>query len=95
MYLNLEQQNDLLLSLKLWICSGEILPVQLAENFFRRFNSGDKTLANFYGSTEVMGDVTFHLLNDIRQLQELEKIPIGNNKMKRKKINLNFSLSQL
>lgn len=86
MYLNIQQRSDALSDLKLWICSGETLPLKLAENFFQRFNDGGRVLANFYGSTEVMGDVTFHLVSDLRQLHGLEKVPIGTRKKFCKKI---------
>lgn len=65
--------------MKLWICSGETLSITLADQFFTTFNDEDKILANFYGSTEVMGDVTYYLLSKHLQLQELEKVPIGKN----------------
>jgi non-ribosomal peptide synthetase component F len=65
--------------LKLWICSGETLPVALADQFFAKFNNEDKILANFYGSTEVMGDVTYYLLSNRAQLQGMDKVPIGKN----------------
>ncbi|XP_076673165.1 nonribosomal peptide synthetase ebony [Andrena cerasifolii] len=77
MYLGLRDKENVLRSLKLWICSGETLPLSLAEQFFATFDSGDKILANFYGSTEVMGDVTYHLLNNRSQLQSTDKVPIG------------------
>lgn len=63
--------------MRLWICSGEILPQTLAKEFFSRFSDYGHTLANFYGSTEVMGDVTYYLLNDISQLEDMDKVPIG------------------
>ncbi|XP_025157218.1 uncharacterized protein LOC105185311 [Harpegnathos saltator] len=79
MYLGLRDNgnNSVLGRLRLWICSGETLPVALAEQFFATFGDHDKTLANFYGSTEVMGDVTYHLLSQRAQLQGMEKVPIG------------------
>ncbi|XP_054013397.1 beta-alanyl-bioamine nonribosomal peptide synthetase ebony [Hylaeus anthracinus] len=77
MYLSLRDKNNVLGSLKLWVCSGETLPVSLAEQFFATFRDGDKILANFYGSTEIMGDVTYHLLTNRNQLQMAEKVPIG------------------
>lgn len=49
----------------------------MAQEFFLRFGNNEKLLANFYGSTEVMGDVTFHLLSEHSQLQDIDKIPIG------------------
>lgn len=77
MYLSLENRKDALSDLKLWICSGETLSVSLAQEFFSRFGNNEKLLANFYGSTEVMGDVTFHLLSEHSQLEDIDKIPIG------------------
>ncbi|XP_034177001.2 nonribosomal peptide synthetase ebony isoform X2 [Osmia lignaria lignaria] len=78
MYLSLRDKENILRSLRLWICSGETLPVALADEFFTRFAHDDnKILANFYGSTEIMGDVTYHLINDQTQLQSMEKVPIG------------------
>lgn len=74
-----QDNNNVLDRLKLWICSGETLPVALADQFFATFGNDDKILANFYGSTEVMGDVTYHLLSKRTQLQEMKKVPIGKN----------------
>ncbi|XP_046418625.1 plipastatin synthase subunit B [Neodiprion fabricii] len=76
MYLEM-QDKELLQSLKLWVCSGETLAISLAEQFLARFRSGEHVLANFYGSTEVMGDVTYHLINHPQQLKGLDKVPIG------------------
>ncbi|KMQ85074.1 tyrocidine synthetase 3, partial [Lasius niger] len=70
--------NDNVLDcLKLWICSGETLSVTLADQFFATFSNKNKILANFYGSTEVMGDVTYYFLSKRAQLQGMEKVPIG------------------
>ncbi len=44
--------------LKLWTCSGEVLPVDLAKRFRESFP--DATLLNIYGSSEVAADVTCH-----------------------------------
>jgi len=57
--------NDLPLSrLRMWVTSGEPLSISLARQFFAVFATG-KALYNFYGSTEVMGDVTYEeFLND-------------------------------
>ncbi|XP_076649113.1 nonribosomal peptide synthetase ebony [Halictus rubicundus] len=77
MYLSLRDKETALRSLKLWVCSGETLAVALADQFFATFGDGDKILANFYGSTEIMGDVTYHLLDSRNQLQSVDKVPIG------------------
>lgn len=77
MYLDLQERADVLSTLRLWICSGETLPVSLAEQFFTTFNDNDRILANFYGSTEIMGDVTYQLITSIDQLRSTEKVPIG------------------
>jgi amino acid adenylation domain-containing protein len=44
--------------LRLWSCSGEVLPVDLAKRFRAAFP--DATLLNIYGSSEVAADVTCH-----------------------------------
>ncbi|XP_049778766.1 zwittermicin A synthase ZmaJ isoform X1 [Schistocerca cancellata] len=75
LYLELQPRGALLSQLRLWVCSGESLPAELARLFFRRFPG--HTLANFYGSTEVMGDVTYHLLRSEMDLQLFDKVPIG------------------
>ncbi|XP_076622830.1 nonribosomal peptide synthetase ebony [Colletes latitarsis] len=77
MYLSLRDKDNVLRSLKLWICSGETLSVSLADQFFATFRDNDKVLANLYGSTEIMGDVTYHLIDNRNQLQSAEKVPIG------------------
>ncbi|KAK2589317.1 hypothetical protein KPH14_007867 [Odynerus spinipes] len=77
MYLNLQNKQDTLPSLKLWICSGETLSISLADQFFVTFHGEDRMLANFYGSTEIMGDVTYHIMRDRNDLKSMEKVPIG------------------
>ncbi|CAL8104334.1 unnamed protein product [Orchesella dallaii] len=69
----------LLSTVKLWICSGEPLPFDLVSEFFelypRRY-----TLANFYGSTEITGDVTYVAYNTREEAYKKvveKKIPIG------------------
>lgn len=77
LYLDLEKTSPNLLSrLRTWVCSGEPLPVPLAEDFFKRFPIGHQ-LCNFYGSTEIMADVTYHILENKHQLLEKTKVPIG------------------
>lgn len=77
MYLPLKNQPNLLYNLKIWVCSGEPLPSQLAKEFFDYFKEGTHRLCNFYGSTEVMGDVTYFICETKKQLDAYEKIPIG------------------
>lgn len=76
-YLWLKRDPTLLQRLKLWICSGEILPVALANEFFDYFRENEFVLCNFYGSTEVMGDVTYFVCENKEQLQEYTNVPIG------------------
>ncbi|CAG9794864.1 unnamed protein product [Diatraea saccharalis] len=78
MYLSLEPSKRPLENLKLWVCSGETLSKELTLKFFQYFgdHSGYK-LANFYGSTEVMGDVTYYVLENSEQLDIHNTIPIG------------------
>lgn len=78
MYLSLTPSERPLQTLKLWVCSGETLSKELAAQFFKFF--GDQNgykLANFYGSTEVMGDVTYYVLEKMQQLDMFPTIPIG------------------
>ncbi|KAG5894177.1 hypothetical protein JTB14_001871 [Gonioctena quinquepunctata] len=77
MYLELKNTKSSLRNLKTWICSGEILSVSLAEEFYRYFPENDHQLCNFYGSTEIMGDVTYFVIPGLQQLKNLDKIPIG------------------
>lgn len=78
MYLSLSPSERPLQHLKLWVCSGETLSKELAAQFFQHFSdqNGYK-LANFYGSTEVMGDVTYFVLEKANQLEMFSTIPIG------------------
>ncbi|HET7892386.1 MAG TPA: amino acid adenylation domain-containing protein [Candidatus Sulfotelmatobacter sp.] len=48
--------------LKLWSCSGEVLPAAMAKRFREAFP--EATLLNIYGSSEVAADVTCHEIND-------------------------------
>ncbi|KAJ8964557.1 hypothetical protein NQ314_004859, partial [Rhamnusium bicolor] len=64
-------------NLKLWVCSGETLAVSLAEEFFKYFPENEHQLCNFYGSTEIMGDVTYHVVTGFSQLRHQDKVPIG------------------
>ncbi|CAG9138066.1 unnamed protein product [Plutella xylostella] len=78
MSLSLNPSERPLKHLKLWVCSGETLSKELAGEFFRYFgdHNGYK-LANFYGSTEVLGDVTYHILEKAGQLESYNTVPIG------------------
>ncbi|XP_075986669.1 nonribosomal peptide synthetase ebony [Anticarsia gemmatalis] len=78
MYLSLKPSERPLQHLKLWVCSGETLSKDLAAQFFKYFgdHNGYK-LANFYGSTEVMGDVTYYVLEKTSQLDIHPTVPIG------------------
>lgn len=77
MYLPLKNKPNLLHRLKIWVCSGESLPVSLANEFFDYFHEGTHILCNFYGSTEIMGDVTYFVCKGKQQLLPYEKVPIG------------------
>lgn len=76
-YLSLKQDASLLSKLKLWICSGETLPVSLAMEFFDHFRENEYMLCNFYGSTEIMGDVTYFICRGKEQLRNYINVPIG------------------
>ncbi|CAG9772921.1 unnamed protein product [Ceutorhynchus assimilis] len=77
LYLGLQVNKDALKSLKLWVCSGETLAVSLAQDFFHYFTRNEYKLCNFYGSTEIMGDVTYHVIESHDDIRNLHKIPIG------------------
>lgn len=77
MYLSLQSNKEHLKNLKVWVCSGETLSVTLAKQFFEYFEEGSHILCNFYGSTEIMGDVTYFVCESKLQLKTLDKIPIG------------------
>lgn len=75
-YLSLRNER-LLSNLKTWICCGETLTTFLAEKFFKYFIGDTHRLCNFYGSTEVMGDVTYYVCKSMAELDGLDKVPIG------------------
>lgn len=77
MYGNMKNSEGFLKNLRLWVCSGETLSVSLAEKFFDCFDSKTHSLCNFYGSTEVMGDVTYHVIRSKEELENQQTIPIG------------------
>lgn len=60
-------------NIRYWIVSGERFDNALAEQLFKL--SPESKILNLYGSTEVMGDVTYHLIN--RNSFIHESIPIG------------------
>ena len=57
--------------LRLWTCSGEVLPTELADRFSEALP--DATLLNVYGSSEVAADVTWHEITSNRN----GPVPIG------------------
>ncbi|XP_055381226.1 beta-alanyl-bioamine nonribosomal peptide synthetase ebony [Condylostylus longicornis] len=77
LYLGMNKNQQLLYDLKYWICSGEPLSITLAKSFYEYFQEGHHTLFNFYGSTEVMGDVTYFICENRNQLANFDRIPIG------------------
>ncbi|EEB17196.1 firefly luciferase, putative [Pediculus humanus corporis] len=75
MFSNMKEE-DFLPKLKLWVCSGETLQPSLARKFFQRFQN-EKILCNFYGSTEIMGDVSYYEIRTERDLETGQTVPIG------------------
>jgi acyl-coenzyme A synthetase/AMP-(fatty) acid ligase/acyl carrier protein len=64
--------------LKLWSCSGEMLPWELAKKFRKAYPGA--TLLNIYGSSEVAADVTWHeVTGKETEAAEMEatSVPIG------------------
>lgn len=74
--LSLQLNVGLLKKLKLWVCSGETLPLSLAIEFFDYFPENEYSLCNFYGSTEIMADVTYFICGGKDQLRNFD-VPIG------------------
>lgn len=71
------EEKQRLAKLRLWINSGEVLTIPLARSFFEYFSDGNHTLATFYGTTELMGDVVSFAIHSQQELDGLESIPIG------------------
>jgi non-ribosomal peptide synthetase component F len=75
-----KERPTLLSGVRLWVCSGEELHLDVARDFFHAFSAGSQ-LANFYGSTEVMGDVTYFLFSSMQDVefvrQSEARVPIG------------------
>ncbi|XP_064627333.1 beta-alanyl-bioamine nonribosomal peptide synthetase ebony-like isoform X2 [Lineus longissimus] len=70
---------EMVSKLQLIVSSGEVLPPQLAIDFFHVFPNHCH-LANFYGTTEVTGDVTFDVFtseDDVRQRTKNGCLSIG------------------
>jgi acyl carrier protein len=65
--------------LKLWSCSGEVLPWELAKRFRKAYPSA--TLLNIYGSSEVAADVTWHEVTadeaESNDAEAATSVPIG------------------
>ena len=65
--------------LKLWSCSGEMLPWELAKKFRKAYPGA--TLLNIYGSSEVAADVTWHEVSaeeaDANEVEAATSVPIG------------------
>ncbi len=77
-HLGAEARGDLS-SVQLWICSGESLTKDLIVDFFLNFPTGS-AICNFYGSTEIMGDVTFETFTsskDVLDKTDTVHVPIG------------------
>lgn len=63
--------------LHLWVCSGEVLPPALLRQFFQLLNA---QICNFYGSTEVTGDVTSVTFSNMKEVEDLQldnRVPLG------------------
>ena len=77
-YVNYKSEFFKLESVKRWVCSGEALNYKTLESFFN-MNLKNSIISNFYGSTEVTGDISFIVFkskNDLIQFKN-SSIPIG------------------
>lgn len=69
--------KTMLSKLRLWISSGEVLTKSVALDFFSYYTTKDENiLVNFYGTTEAL-DFTVYQITSEKQLENLNKIPIG------------------
>ncbi|WP_394834951.1 non-ribosomal peptide synthetase [Pendulispora rubella] len=62
------------------VASGEVLPRDLCHDFFRVFGDGGCILSNYYGTSEVMGDVvtqSFRSMSDVDRYGDGERVAIG------------------
>ena len=74
-----KKRTDLLNQLRLWVCSGEVLTAKLLLQFYDHFGDGYQ-VCNFYGSTEVTGDVTYISFNCREQVVSSlvdNRVPLG------------------
>nr|QNH91384.1 ebony [Harmonia axyridis] len=78
MFVEIKKQDGILSNLKTWVCSGETLVKGAALDFYKYFPENEHRLCNFYGSTEIMGDVTYYVIKGLDQMKSFEKVPIGN-----------------
>jgi amino acid adenylation domain-containing protein len=79
LYLKMVKDYSKLSKLACVVCSGETLPIELAKDFFKYFKEGH-VLANYYGSTETTGDVTFEVFrnaDDVERMTFNENLSIG------------------
>lgn len=76
LYSSMNKGVNLLQKLKLWMCSGETLPVSLANEFFDYFPENEYSLCNFYGSTEI-NDATYFECRSKEKLRNYINVPIG------------------
>ena len=73
-YINLSGGPRRLPKLKFWVCNSETLNPELAMRFFATFKgTNNRILANFYGCTETMADVTYEIYSSNNDVEELCK----------------------
>ncbi|XP_014277643.1 beta-alanyl-bioamine nonribosomal peptide synthetase ebony [Halyomorpha halys] len=78
-YLKITNDNSSLKHLKMWVCGGETISCSLANEFFdwSERNGGSHVLGNFYGSTETMADISYHVMERKQDVEVNGKVPIG------------------
>lgn len=72
-----QERKTTLNKLKLWVCTGEALNVNLARAFFKNFPNNTAVLCNFYGCTETMADVAYHVMYGPEEIEGVSSVPIG------------------
>lgn len=63
--------------LRIWINSGEPIPLETVLHFFDYYQNEKHFICNFYGCTELMADVVCWKCNNKKVIATLRQVPIG------------------
>lgn len=76
-YLARSKKSKFLRNLKIWINSGEPIPLETVLHFFDYYQDDKHFICNFYGCTEAMADVVCWKCNNKKVIAKLGQVPIG------------------